>query len=197
MAAGVPPPAGTRRAAGRDGAATAPGRARPRAVVPQRMRRAAAVAVLIVAAGRSVAAQGDADSLAARVHRLADAYVAGYFERHPDEATLDGVAGVRHDRLPDNSPITRGRWQAREDRWLAELRRIDPAPLAGRPEWTAYGVMRASLEGRVAIRPCHYELWKVSHVNLGGHPSSRSPGPLSPSATAGPGPHATPPWQAL
>src|SRR5213592_4253007 len=144
MAAGVPPPAGTRRAAGRDGAATAPGRARPRAVVPQRMRRAAAVAVLIVAAGRSVAAQGDADSLAARVHRLADAYVAGYFERHPDEATLDGVAGVRHDRLPDNSPITRGRWQAREDRWLAELRRIDPAPLAGRPEWTAYGVMRAS-----------------------------------------------------
>src|SRR2546429_6410495 len=93
MAAGVPPPAGTRRAAGRDGAATAPGRARPRAVVPQRMRRAAAVAVLIVAAGRSVAAQGDADSLAARVHRLADAYLARYLERHPDEATLDGVAG--------------------------------------------------------------------------------------------------------
>src|SRR5439155_1497756 len=60
-----------------------------------------------------------------------------------------------------------GRWQAREDRWLAELRRIDPAPLAGRPEWTAYGVMRASLEGKVAIRPCHYELWNVSHVNLG------------------------------
>src|SRR5439155_1604346 len=48
-----------------------------------------------------------------------------------------------------------------------ELRRIDPAPLAGRPEWTAYGVMRASLEGKVAIRPCHYELWNVSHVNLG------------------------------
>src|SRR2546423_8938482 len=131
------------------------------------MRRAAAVAVLIVAGVRSVAAQGDVDSLAARVHRLADAYVAGYFERHPDEAKLDGVAGVRHDRLPDNSPITRGRWQAREDRWLAELRRIDPAPLAGRPEWTAYGVMRASLEGAVAIRPCHYELWNVSHVNTG------------------------------
>src|SRR2546423_742278 len=131
------------------------------------MRRAAAVAVLIVAGVRSVGAQGDVDSLAARVHRLADAYVAGYFERHPDEATLDGVAGVRHDRLPDNSPITRGRWQAREDRWLAELRRIDPAPLAGRPEWTAYGVMRGSLEGAVAIRPCHYQLWNVSHVNQG------------------------------
>src|SRR5207249_3380119 len=82
-------------------------------------------------------------------------------------ALYPGVDGGRHGRLPDNSPITRGRWQAREDRWLAELRRIDPAPLAGRPEWTAYGVMRASLEGKVAIRPCHYELWNVSHVNLG------------------------------
>src|SRR5204862_216702 len=45
MAAGVPPPTGTHRAARRHGAATAAGRARPRAVVPQRMRRAAAVAV--------------------------------------------------------------------------------------------------------------------------------------------------------
>ena len=107
------------------------------------MRRAAAVALLLVARAPGVAAQGDADSLAVRVRKLADAYVAGYFERHPDEATLDGVAGVRHDRLPDNSPITRGRWQAREDRWLAELRRMDPDPLAGRAEWTAYGVMRA------------------------------------------------------
>src|SRR5204862_7808749 len=104
---------------------------------------------------------------AARAHRLADASVAGSVGRHPDQATLDGVAGGGRDRPPDNSPITRGRWQAREARWLAELRRSDPAPLAGRPEWTAYGVMRASLEGAVAIRPCHYQLWNVSHVNQG------------------------------
>src|SRR5438128_12634302 len=131
------------------------------------MRRGALVALLLLAAAQRVAAQVDTDSLAARMRKIADAYVAAYFERHPDEATLDGVAGVRHDQLPDNSPITRGRWQAREDRWLAELQRIDPAPLAGRPEWTAYGVMRASLEGKVAIRPCHYELWNGRHVNLG------------------------------
>src|SRR2546430_9119904 len=39
--------------------------------------------------------QGDADSLAARVHRLADAYVAGYFERHPDRKSV--VEGKRGD----------------------------------------------------------------------------------------------------
>ena len=163
------------------------------------MRRAAAVAVLLVvgAGGRGVAAQGDVDSLAARVHRLADAYVAGYFERHPDEATLDGVAGARHDRLPDNSPITRGRWQAREDRWLTELRRIDPAPLAGRPEWTAYGVMRASLEGAVAIRPCHYELWNVSHVNTGWLPIVTSLAAVQPVGTDESRAQALARWQAI
>src|SRR2546426_4632835 len=99
------------------------------------MRRGAAVALLLLAAAQRAAAQVDADSLAARMRKIADAYVAAYFERHPDEATLDGMAGARHDQLPDNSPITRGRWQAREDRWLAELQRTDPAPLVGRPEW--------------------------------------------------------------
>src|SRR2546422_2117740 len=131
------------------------------------MRRGAAVALLLLAAAQRAAAQADADSLAARMRKIADAYVAAYFERHPDEATLDGVAGVLHDQLPDNSPITRGRWQAREDRWLAELQRMDPTPLVGRPEWTAYGVMRASLEGSVATRVCRYEIWNVSHVHRG------------------------------
>src|SRR2546426_552165 len=147
------------------------------------MRRGAAVALLLLAAAQRAAAQADADSLAARMRKIADAYVAAYFERHPDEATLDGMAGVRHDQLPDNSPITRGRWQAREDRWLAELQRMDPAPLVGRPEWTAYGVMRASLEGSVATRVCRYELWNVSHVNRGWLPIVTSLATVQPVGT--------------
>ena len=117
---------------------------------------AAAAAVLLV--------QGSArDSLAARVHRLADSYLAAYWERHPDEATLDGVTNVRHDRLPDNSPTHSARWERREDAWLAELQRIDPAPLAGRPEWIAYGIMRDAIEGSIGTRLCRYDLWNVSH----------------------------------
>src|SRR2546422_2811930 len=84
------------------------------------MNLVAAVA-LVLAQGRGV------DSVAGRVRQLADSYLAAYFERHPDEATLDGVAGGPDDRLPDDSPLALAAWQAREDAWLAELRAIDPA----------------------------------------------------------------------
>ncbi len=103
------------------------------------------------------------DSTAARVRKITDTYLAAYWERHPDEATLDGVTNVRHDGLPDNSPASSTRWERKEDAWLAELEAIDPAPLAGRPEWIAYGIMRDALEGSAATRVCRYELWSVSH----------------------------------
>jgi uncharacterized protein (DUF885 family) len=147
------------------------------------MRRAAAVALLLTAVAARVRAQADVDSLAARVRKLADTYLAAYFEHHPDEATLDGAAGMRHDALPDDSPIALARWQAREDAWLTELRRIDPAPLAGRSEWIAYGVARESLEGSIAMRVCRYELWNVSHVNRGWLPILTALADLQPVGT--------------
>ncbi len=121
----------------------------------------AAVVALVLAQGPG------ADSLGARVRRLADTYLAAYFERHPDEATLDGVAGARHDRLPDDSPLALARWQAREDAWLAELHAIDPARLGKGPDAVAYGVMRDALEGTVATRVCRAELWNVGHTGNG------------------------------
>jgi uncharacterized protein (DUF885 family) len=120
-----------------------------------------AVAVLVLAQGR------DSDALGTRVRALTDTYLAAYFERHPDEATLDGVAGVPHDRLPDDSPLALARWQAREDAWLAELRAIDAARLGEGPEAVAYGVMRDALEGAVATRVCRPELWNVGHTGNG------------------------------
>src|SRR5881275_1297245 len=121
-----------------------------------------------VAALALVLAQGSGvDSLAGRVRQVADSYLAAYFERHPDEATLDGVAGGPDDRLPDDSPLALAAWQAREDAWLAELRAIDPAPFGGRPEAVAYGVMRDALEGAIATRVCRHELWNVGHTGNG------------------------------
>ncbi len=105
-------------------------------------------------------------SLATRVRQLADSYLTAYFEQHPDEATLDGVANRRHDRLPDNSPAALARWQQREDAWLTALRRIDPKRLAG-PEWVAYGIMRDAIEGSVGTRVCRFELWSVAHTGGG------------------------------
>jgi len=105
-------------------------------------------------------------SLATRVRQLADSYLTAYFEQHPDEATLDGVANTRHDKLPDNSPAALARWQQREDAWLAALQRINPKRLAG-PEWVAYGIMRDAIEGSVGTRVCRFELWSVAHTGGG------------------------------
>jgi len=114
-----------------------------------------------------LALQTGTDSLAVRVQQLADSYVVAYFEQHPDEATQNGVANIRHDRLPDNSPESLARWQAREDAWLSVLKRIDPKRIAGRPEWVAYGIMRDAIEGSVATRVCRFELWSVAHTGGG------------------------------
>jgi len=111
--------------------------------------------------------QANTDSLAVHVRQLADSYLTAYFEQHPDEATLDGVANIRHERLPDNSPATLARWQEREDAWLAALKHINPSRIAGRSEFIAYGIMRDALEGSIATRVCRYELWSVAHAGGG------------------------------
>ena len=111
--------------------------------------------------------QTGTDSLASRVRQLADSYMVAYFEQHPDEGTQNGVANIRHDRLPDNSAESLARWQAREDVWLATLKRVNPKRIAGRPEWIAYGIMRDAIEGSVATRVCRYELWSVAHTGGG------------------------------
>src|SRR5512134_2682173 len=72
---------------------------------------------------------------AGAVTRLADEYVAAFFARSPEAATRRGVPEADHGRVMDNSLQAIARWREREDAWLAELRAIDPAPLAGRPEW--------------------------------------------------------------
>ena len=115
--------------------------------------------------------QANTDSLASHVRQLADSYLTAYFDRHPDEATLDGVANGPHDRLPDNSPAAIARWQKREDRWLDALKHINPRRLEGRPEAVAYGIMREALEGSVATRVCRFELWSVAHTGGGWLPT--------------------------
>src|SRR5437667_382385 len=115
----------------------------------------------------ALALQANTDSLALHVRQLADTYLTAYFEQHPDEATLDGVANTRHDRLPDNSPEALARWREREDAWLAALKKINPSRLAARPEGIAYGIMRDAIEGSIATRVCRYELWSVAHTGGG------------------------------
>src|SRR4051812_2140473 len=64
-----------------------------------------------------------------RVRALADAYLEGFFQRNPDQATLYGVPGRHHDALPDNSLDALKAWQAKEDAWLTLARQIDTAAI--------------------------------------------------------------------
>jgi uncharacterized protein (DUF885 family) len=119
---------------------------------------------LAAAAGACAQAERppDPEPSDARVRALADAYLEGYFDRNPDEATSYAVAGRRHDRLPDNSIAALGAWQAKEDAWLAEARQIDPATIAAAPLRATFAITREALEGSMARRVCRNHLWSVS-----------------------------------
>ena len=98
----------------------------------------------------------------ARVRELADAYLNGFFERNPDQVTLFGVTGRRHDGLPDNSFDALKAWQAREDVWLAQAKQIDPALIEAPPLRGTYAIVREALESSIGVRVCRQELWTVS-----------------------------------
>jgi uncharacterized protein (DUF885 family) len=111
--------------------------------------------------GATRTGEGGADP---RVRALADAFLAAYFDRFPETVTQYGVPGHRHDRLIDNSLAAQKAWDAREDAWLAELKQIDPATIAGAPLRATYAIVRQTIESDVAKRVCRDELLPVSQM---------------------------------
>jgi uncharacterized protein (DUF885 family) len=108
----------------------------------------------------------------ARVKALADAYLSGFFDRNPDQATYFGVPGRHHDQLPDNSLAAQKAWEAKEDAWLKDARAIDPADIQTGPLKATYAITREALESGVSSRVCRSELWNVSqmtgwHISFG------------------------------
>ena len=107
-----------------------------------------------------------------RVRELADAYVAGFFEQFPEQATYYSLKDKPHDRLSDVSPEAQKKWEAQEDRWLADVKAIDPATIRAQSLRSTYEILREQLESSVEQRVCRLELWNVSqmqgwHVSLG------------------------------
>ncbi len=98
----------------------------------------------------------------AHVRALADAYLAAWFDRNPEQITQFGVPNHRQDKLTDNSLDALKAWQAREDAWLTEVKQIDPATISAPPLRATYALLRESLEGPIALRTCRNELWTVS-----------------------------------
>ena len=95
---------------------------------------------------------------------IADAYLRALAEAAPETGTADDLAGTDHGALRDNTETGIGRWQAREDSLLAELRAVD---LSGAPaDRVLYSVLRDQLERTAGARICRREVWGVaSYVN--------------------------------
>ena len=120
----------------------------------------------VVTPARYVAQRGPDEALAARVDSLANAYLAARLDAYPEIGTEQGLAGAQHGRIQDNSLAGVRRVEARMDALYGPVSAIDPAPLAGRPQWVTYGVLREALEAERAQRVCRFELWGVaSYVN--------------------------------
>ncbi len=118
------------------------------------------------------AEQTRSDATDSKVKALADSYLAGYFERYPDQVTYFGVTGRHHDRLPDDSLEALKAWEAREDAWHAEAKAINPTEIRNPPLRATYAIVREALEGSIGARMCHSELWNVSqqtgwHLSFG------------------------------
>jgi uncharacterized protein (DUF885 family) len=99
-----------------------------------------------------------------RVKMLADTYLAAYFDRYPEQATVYGVPGRRHDKLTDNSPEARKAWEAREDAWLNDVHAIPQSAIASRPLRATDAILREALESSLGSRVCRNDLWNVSQM---------------------------------
>lgn len=119
---------------------------------------------------------------AAEVTRLADEYVAAFFERTPEAATRRGLPNANHGGVTDNSLAATAEWRRREDGWLRAIRAVSPDSLVGRPEWATYGILREVLDGLAGTRVCRTELWNLN-TNSGWQSTYASLATLQPVGT--------------
>jgi uncharacterized protein (DUF885 family) len=96
---------------------------------------------------------------------MADEYMKEALARYPEQAEFLGLPEAVHDRLTDNSLEALQAWQEKEDRWSAELSRIDASSLWGRPEWLTFGYLREMVEASRGTRIARSELWPVNHMS--------------------------------
>jgi len=97
-----------------------------------------------------------------QVIRLADEYVAAYFDRSPELSLFWGAADPDPSRLTDNSLEAEARWQILQQDLLAKLNEIDTASLNDRAATITANLLRNLLENSINLAVCRNEVWGVS-----------------------------------
>ncbi len=127
------------------------------------MRRPLPLVALLLAAGctRAPRPAGVAPAGASSAAQLGDEYLRRFFQREPEWALLTAYPGADPGAVRDASLAALRDWQAEEDRFLERARRLDPAAPSEADRATRAALVDA-LEGSIATRRCHFELWLVS-----------------------------------
>lgn len=121
------------------------------------------VSLLLLAVLVSAGCGAREPGAAREVNALADQFVARWVETWPDQATLAGVAGAPHHRLPDRSPEAIAEWERYEDTMLAALEAVDVGRLpAGHSARITHGFLTTALRNAIDFRACHMDWWNVS-----------------------------------
>ena len=132
-----------------------------------RFRRWFVIAALVAAGCNSAPPASDQQVIARSVNDVADTYLHGYLDAFPEAALTLGARDQHPDQLGDHSLPALKRWEEREDAMLAQLKAIQIAPIADRPEALTYKFLQHLLESSVAFRACRTELWNVSPTYTG------------------------------
>jgi uncharacterized protein (DUF885 family) len=97
---------------------------------------------------------------------IADGYLVALAAYSPETGTTNDLPRTDHGALSDNSVAGIARWQAVEDRTLAQLRAATQNVRGADPDRVLRAVLRDELERNIGTRVCRLELWGVaSYVN--------------------------------
>jgi uncharacterized protein (DUF885 family) len=97
---------------------------------------------------------------------IADGYLVALAAYSPETGTTNDLPRTDHGALSDNSAAGIARWQAVENRALAQLRAATQNVRGADPDRVLRAVLRDELERNIGARVCRLELWGVaSYVN--------------------------------
>ena len=107
------------------------------------------------------------ESTAAKIERIANEFVDGYYHHYPEVVYEVGYVGAPMDRFGDHSEATTASWNARVDAWLAELDSIDLETVEESATARTYVFAREKLQALVDKRVCRMDLWDISSTWTG------------------------------
>ncbi len=118
----------------------------------------------LVALVLSACLNGNAQTDASALNRLADAYVDKQLKDDPTISYFTGLPTLDQDRFADRTPKAIAARYSQESEELRLLRRIKTKSLSNQDRAT-YANLREQLESDLQLRVCRTELWDVNHFD--------------------------------